>query len=226
MVQLIKKGEVIPFDIAATRIIQFDVLSLDNVELVKIEIAKQIKSIEAGKSDADNPISVSLDLKMLKASGNPEQRSLADVVEAITDLRAAVTLVDKKVSSGEGTASVKQFDEIKNLLSRFEDRFEPNFKRKRRGFHPMMFEEMAMEMGMKEEQPNFSFLLMISFLKDDYPWIYEIGLETYRDLKTAKTQSEKRKLVSSFEKALDMIGHPMMRDMYGKSEDMYMFGKN
>jgi len=220
LVQLIKKGEVIRFDIAATRIIQFDILSLDNVEFVKKEITKQVKSLESGKSDADNPISVSLDLKTLKASGNPEQRSLADVVEAITELRAAVTLVDKKFS---GSDSSKLMDEVKIMLSRFEDRYDPVLRRRRRGFHPMMFEDLAM--GIKEENPNFGFLMMISLLKDEYPWIFEIGMETYRGLNSAKTISTKEKLVRSFEKALEMIGHPMMRELYGKSEDMYIFNK-
>ena len=63
---------------------------------------------------------------------------------------------------------------------------------------------------------------MISFIKDDFPWIYEIGLETYRGLKSAKSKTEKRKLVESFERAFEMTRHPMMREFYGKSEDLHM----
>jgi len=69
-----------------------------------------VKSLESGKSDIHNPISVSLDLKMLKESSNQEERSLADVVEAISDLRLAV---DKKLNSWDGLASSKIMEDMK-----------------------------------------------------------------------------------------------------------------
>ena len=44
-------------------------------------------------------------------------------------------------------------------------------------------------------------------------------------VKTAKTITERKKLISSFERTFEMIEHPMMREFSGKSEDMYMFNK-
>jgi hypothetical protein len=222
LIQLIKKGELIPFDVAATRIIQFDLHNLDSVDAAKVEIIAQVKSLEAGKNDTDNPISVSLDLKVLKESGNPEERSLGDIVEAISDLRLAVTSVDKGFPSSK---LFKEFQMMMEELTTKINRLEPDFRRVRRKFHPMMFEDI-MHMGMENEDQDLSFLMMISFIKDDLPWIYEIGLETYRGLKSTKSKTEKRKLIESFERALEMTGHPMMREFYGKSEDLYMFSKD
>ena len=228
LVQLIKKGEPIPFDVAATRIVQFDIHNLDSVAAAKDEIVSQVKSLEAGKGEVHNPISASLDLKMLKESSNAEERSLADVVEAIGDLRVAVTSVDKRMGSPEGMFSPKLFKELRDMLdtlpSRIESRLDGD-RRKRRKFHPMMFDEI-MHIGMETEEPNLGFLMMISLLKDDFPWIYEIGLETYKGLKSAKTKTEKRKLFESFERTFRMLGHPMMRELYGNSEEMYMFSKD
>jgi hypothetical protein len=222
LVQIIRKGDVIPFDIAGTRIIQFDLHNLDSVASAKDEIFSQIKSLEAGNSDVHNPISVSLDLKALRESGNIEKRSLADIVEAVSDLRLAVTSMDKL------TLSSKLFEEFKMLINdlplKIEGRLEPDRRRKRR-FHPMIFEEI-MHMEMKFKDSNMSFLMMISLFKDDLPWVYEIGLETYRGLKSSKTKLEKRKLVETFEKALEMVGHPMFREIYGKSDEMYMLSKD
>ncbi len=221
LVQMIKKGEVIPFDVAATRIIQFDLLSLDSVAAAKEEIISQVNSLEVEKNEINNPISVSLDLKLLKESGNIEERSLADIVEAISDLRLAVTSMDK------GVASPKQLDEIKQLInslpSKLESRLNSEYKRRR--FPLMMFEEF-MHMGMKFEDPNISFLIIVSFFKEELPWVYEIGLDTYRGLKTAKTKTEKRKLIETFERALELVGHPIFREIHGTSEEMYMFNKD
>jgi hypothetical protein len=223
LVQMIKKGEAIPFDVAATRIIQFDLHNLDSVAAAKEDILSQVKSLEAGKSEVHNPISVSLDLKVLKESGSIEERSLADVVEAISDLRLAVTSVDKMVPSSKSMEEIKGM--IDNLPSKIENRLDPDYKRRRRKFHPMMFEEM-MHLEMNMENPNLSFLIMISFFKDDYPWIYEIGLETYRGLNSSKTKNEKRKLVEAFDNAIEMLSHPIMREFCGKSEDVFLFNKD
>lgn len=222
LVQIIKKGEIIPFDVAATRIVQFDIQDIVSADAAKTEIISQVKSLETEKNEIDNPISVSLDLKILKESGNPEQRSLADIVEAISDLRSALTSGEKSVLSSKALEELRSL--IESLPNKLENRLDPEFRRRRRKYHPMIFEEL-MHMELPIEDPNFGFLMMISILKDDFPWIYEIGIETYRGLKSFKSKAQKKKLLEDFERSLDMLGHPIMREFYGKSEDVYIFGK-
>lgn len=122
----------------------------------------------------------------------------------------------------------KLFEEVKimfeSLPSRIENRIDPDARRRRRKLHPVMFDEVI-HLGMSSADPNLGFLMMIAFFKDDFPWVYEIGLDTYRGLKTAKSTNERKKLLAALENALETLSHPMMRDFYGKSEDMYMFSK-
>lgn len=82
LVQLIKQGEQILFDAAGTRTIHVDHRDLDSVQEAKKEIASQITSLEKDASKLETPISVSLDLQLLRQSDNPEQRSLGDVLAA------------------------------------------------------------------------------------------------------------------------------------------------
>lgn len=223
LIQLIKKGEIIPFDVAATRIIQFDLHSLDSVAAAKEEISSQARVLQTDGNSIHNPISVSLDLKVLKESGNIEERSLADIVEAISDLRLAIVSPEKGISTSKFLEEFKSL--IDSLPSRIESRLDLDNRRRKRKFHPIIFEEM-MHMESISEDPNLSFLMIISFIKEDFPWIYEIGLETYRGLKSTKSKAEKRKLVETFLRSFEMLGHPVMRDFYGKSEDVYMFSKD
>jgi hypothetical protein len=122
----------------------------------------------------------------------------------------------------------KLFEEVKimfeSLPSRIENRIDPDIKRRRRKFHPMMLEEL-MHFGFKSEDPNLSFLMLISFFKEDFPWLYEIGVDTYRTLKNSKSKIERKKAITNFERAFEMFGHPMMKEFYGRSEDTYMFYK-
>ena len=63
LVQLIMKGEQIPFDVAGTRTIHVNHRDLDSVEEAKTEIGAQVKSLEENSSEIESPISVSLDLQ-------------------------------------------------------------------------------------------------------------------------------------------------------------------
>lgn len=117
LVQMMKNEEQIPFDVAGTRTIQIDIHDLDSVENAKQELVDQIKSIEAGKTEIDTPISVALDLKILKESENPEQRSLADVVGAISELRSGILSLEKRISSPESIIPPDYLDLIFRKMS-------------------------------------------------------------------------------------------------------------
>jgi hypothetical protein len=101
LVQLIKKGEQIPFDVAGTRTIHVDHHDLDSVEEAKAEIIRQIESLENNSKDIETPISVSLDLQLLRQSENPEERSLGDLLAAITEVRTGLASLDKRLDEPE-----------------------------------------------------------------------------------------------------------------------------
>ena len=65
VVQLIEKGEKIPFDVAATRIIQVDHHDLDSVAKCHQELTSQIRAVEKDPTDVDTPISAAIDLQQL-----------------------------------------------------------------------------------------------------------------------------------------------------------------
>jgi hypothetical protein len=64
-IQLIQKGEKIPFDIAGIRTIEINLKDLDNVEESKIKIEKQIQEIKNGHNP-DSPITVATNTKLIQ----------------------------------------------------------------------------------------------------------------------------------------------------------------
>ena len=174
-----------------------------------------------------------LDLVRKVPGLDPDPKLVEQLVQAFHKKATEITAKSQKKSEKSPEVSsdkmvVKLFEEVKlmfeSLPSRIENKMDPEFKRRRRKFHPMMFQEM-MHMGMDSNDPNLGFLLMISFFRDDIPWLYEIGLETYKGLRSSKTIAERKKLVSDFEKATQLLGHPMFMEFSGGSEEMYMFSK-
>lgn len=102
LVQIIQKNEKIPFDVAGMRTIPVDHKDLDSVQEAKSEIEKQIKSVlKRRPEDIESPISVSVELQSLRHSEDPEDRSIAEFVSAISDLRTDIAVIEKKLSSPE-----------------------------------------------------------------------------------------------------------------------------
>jgi hypothetical protein len=94
LVQIIRAGESLPFDVAGMRTVFVDHHDLDSVESAKAEIGKLVESTQRDSDKIETPISVSLDLHALRQSGDPGERSLADVLEAITALSGTVRAID------------------------------------------------------------------------------------------------------------------------------------
>ena len=69
-VQMIKKGERIPFHVESIRTVEIDINDMSSVEKGKNKIIKQIRSIEGGKTELNTPISAALSIQLLSQSKN------------------------------------------------------------------------------------------------------------------------------------------------------------
>jgi hypothetical protein len=98
-VQIIQEGELLPFDITWVRTIAVNYPELEGVDKAKTEIISQIKFLEESDTPVDSSISVGVTLEALRRSANPEDRQLADVFTAITELRTELASIEKKVSN-------------------------------------------------------------------------------------------------------------------------------
>ena len=183
--------------------------SVENISKLVLELVKKVPSLDPDPQDIERLV----------------QLFHAKSTEIVS---RSQTTADAPTQEANENLVPKLFEEIKimfeKLPSRIDSGNDPEYRRRRRKFHPMLFQEI-MHMGMESKDQDLSFLVMMSVYKDDFPWLYEIGLETYRGLKSVKNLNEKKKIISSFERAFDMLGHPALREMYGKSDDMYFMMK-
>jgi hypothetical protein len=90
LVQIIQTGQPIPFDVAGMRTIDFDHTDLDSVANAKAEIKKQMESTSARVATLESPISVAIDLETLRRSDDPAKRQLADILNALSELKALI----------------------------------------------------------------------------------------------------------------------------------------
>lgn len=98
-IQIIEEGEDIPFDLASTRTITFDHSNVGSVSNAKAAIMEQIESINDESESYENPITVAEDIRDLKQSSDPEERSMAELMENISDLRSDMRSIEKMVNN-------------------------------------------------------------------------------------------------------------------------------
>ena len=90
VVQIIDATDTIPFDLAATRTIHFDYQDLDSAAAARDEVIRQIKSAEGNPSDIDSPVGTAIRLKTFVESGNPLEKSSAEIIGMLQQLGSAI----------------------------------------------------------------------------------------------------------------------------------------
>lgn len=128
------------------------------------------------------------------------------------------------VSSNEDTSSAKLFEEIKVMFQDLPSRIERNIgvsyrERRKRRIHPMMLEELI-HMG---KNPKIGILMALSLLRDKMPWLYDIGVETFKTLEKDCSIEEKRNAIEEFEMTLEYsTRNPFFEEMCIESKDEHI----
>jgi hypothetical protein len=119
-------------------------------------------------------------------------RTFRKQVETILNSRGKMSAPPTPQTDDQSTA--KLFEEVKAMVRELPDRIDErgrslskrgSTKRMKR-FHPMMFEELLFHPGLRKVKggASTSWMIVISMLRDDFPWLYEPGMELYRALRT------------------------------------------
>lgn len=133
--------------------------------------------------------------------------------------------------SVDETFVAKLFEEVKVMVRELPEKLDSQLQSARRGsrrirrFHPMMFEEMLMHPGVREspDGPASAWLMFMSTFRDDYPWLYEIGMDVYRALRSG-TPEQIAAAKESFQRAIRSISRMRMsREFFGgEDEETFM----
>lgn len=157
--------------------------------------------------------------------GTVEMQVAAFKVRATELKKSAVVPGPEEKSQSEPDESVaKLFEEVKvmfrDLPSRLERRMEPPGRRKRR-LHPEMIFHLGHRLG-DSKNNEVGFLIMLSMLKEDLPWLYEMGLDVYHNLNSGAAGSRLEASVKRLRRACDLAAHePMFRELIRDEESMF-----
>ena len=94
MVQIIRKGDPIPFDLAAIRVLQIEDPDLENIEAAKADLMTHIKAAET--EPPQNPISISTDLEALRKSTDPMRVQVAELSAEVSSIRSELAELKRR----------------------------------------------------------------------------------------------------------------------------------
>lgn len=148
----------------------------------------------------------------------------SDVLEEILEISR---LNQKLLRSSEASTNEKLAElakEIATDIKRYE-RSAMMRSRKYRRWHPGFIEELI-HMSPKINNGLAGFQIAVSMFRDDFPWIYDAGIDLVRSIRSADAMEEKDELISAFMELVDLsFEHPMMRERLMPDKEMYMIGR-
>jgi hypothetical protein len=154
-VQVIQVGETIPFDVAGSRTIPVDHHDLDSASQCRDELIKQIHAVEKDPTLVDTPISVAVDLQVLRKSDDPIAKTSSDIIGMLQELRSMIgnlnesSMVRNRVPPPLFMDFMMAFDRLSSCLSVAEEE-KPGRERFMEAQHSLMRLEKMLHMLMIE----------------------------------------------------------------------------
>jgi hypothetical protein len=170
-------------------------------------------------------------------NADPDEAAIRRQVQAFRVTVSEILKQPVKAGSDsvDDTTVAKLFEEVKVMFRDLPQQVEgklreiepQNRRRRRRKLHPMMFEEILHQRDLyspgEERSDSLSWLMFVSLMRDDMPWLYEIGMEIYRAFRAgdANRLNESRREFQQMARAM-RHGHPLLMDMLGEDDDAFM----
>jgi hypothetical protein len=93
-------------------------------------------------------------------------------------------------------------------------------RRRFRPFHPMMIEDMT-QMISEDGKDPVALLLFGSMVRDDLPWLYEVIVEVYRELRSGDTKAARR-AIERLRSMTKMLHRAPTMEEFATSKDSHM----
>lgn len=144
-----------------------------------------------------------------------------DILEEILDLSRLNQKLLRNQDADLSKLVLEVNEKLQTTLKRLErDRMDRSKKRKR--FSPSMVEELMLR-STKSRNKYIAFQMVLSLFREDFPWLYEAGMDVVRKLKENNSIKERNIAISDFMEFVDFsFEHPLMREMLMPDKEQYM----
>jgi hypothetical protein len=152
-------------------------------------------------------------------------------VESLSKIHATKPKRTSGEAGGEEQNVAKLFEEVKAMVRELPERVDSqvrNASRKMgtrmRRFHPKMLDEVLVRTprGRGRSGKAATLLVLLSFVREDVPWLYEVGMEIYRSMRTGE-RAPVMAAHKQFQLTMEvMMSGPWGRDFGRDDEDSFV----
>jgi hypothetical protein len=184
--------------------------------------------------DEDSLTKLVIQLLQRNPEAAPREEAIRRQVQAFRQIANELLSAKGKaiVPSQEESGPAKLFEEVKAMIRELPDRISNRDRiasrhglRRLRRLHPGMLEELLFHPAMRESKQGSAtaWLLFISLLRDDMPWVYEAGMELYRALRSGNA-SEIEEAKDRFVQLIEIISRgPFFREVMRPDDEETFF---
>lgn len=144
-----------------------------------------------------------------------------DFEKAIGDIPKTPTATARARPQGEILEEL--VDSVRSLDGRYRDMMDDgpiSYRRRRMRYDPMLFDEIIHRVSDGPSDP-INFVMVASLMKEDFPWMYELGVEAYRAIR-GKDSEGAADAVERFQRAFEMLRHGPFLDAIGDKRTYMM----
>jgi hypothetical protein len=190
--------------------------------------------------DEDSLTRLVMQLLQRNPDASPREEAVRMQVKLfIQSLSKVLAKTPKKAvaeSGGEDQNVAKLFEEVKAMVRELPERVDSKFQqisrrtpnRVMRHMHPKMLEEMLFIGSGPDGRGGAAaagLLLTLSLVKDDLPWLHEVGMAIYRAM-TVGDHALVKSSYKQFQITMEMTMHgPWRRDFFRDDEDSFMLSR-
>lgn len=184
--------------------------------------------------DVDSITKLVYDLVKKVPGLDPDKDVVKNLVQ--TFLTKVSELIVKKVEvksekeSKEDTddnSVVKLFEEVKIMFQDLPHRIDRRYDRDERNIrrHPKYLISL-LNQNENHVEGMASFILVIGYLKNDMPWIYELGMDAYRAISNSQSESQTIIAIETFSSICRLsMSNPIMREVLRDREETFYIVK-
>lgn len=169
--------------------------------------------------------------KQPEAKNDKSERALKDalsqeILEEILDLsrRNQILLRNPEASITDKLEETHHM--IRELIERQHRREGMIGSRPVKNLHPRMLEELLRRSTLETEGSTVGIQMTLAMIRDEFPWIYETGMEAIKIIKSRTNLEEKENAIRNFIRIVEFsFEHPLMRDQMERSKEWYIMGR-
>jgi hypothetical protein len=137
-------------------------------------------------------------------------------------IKKAEVKTEKESKDDEDDNSVvKLFEEVKIMFQDLPQRIDRRWERGERSMrrHPKYFISLLHSEEFQLDNLN-GFLIVLGYIRNDAPWIYEVGMETYRALSRNSSEETVLNAIDRFSQICKLsTSHPVLHDILLRDRD-------